>query len=265
MSLTKYQHWNVSLPVWGEPPWPPSCPPGCGLPGRVSSRYQSRSGPVLQPGQDGVPSKHVPHSWWNQGCSDEGKLSGFLFIASAEPGLQKRPSLDWWKAVPVSSRLTTWRKVLWQVWPSNTCWRTVSQRLRALVLQAATSPELDWSSQMDARRTTSQSLPSSQRKLVSWSTSGKCYTHTLNPVADSRCVCTGIIMYAVGVGKAVEDELREIASEPVEKHFYYSADFTAISTIAENLKLNVCPGMTQRRFQSVMLIITLFVFIYYFT
>ena len=55
----------------------------------------------------------------------------------------------------------------------------------------------------------------------------------------------GITMYAVGVGKAVEDELRLIASDPVEKHFYYSADFTAISTIAENLKLNVCPGTSQ--------------------
>lgn len=53
-------------------------------------------------------------------------------------------------------------------------------------------------------------------------------------------------MYAVGVGKAVEDELREIASEPVEKHFYYTTDFTAISTIAENLKLNVCPGTKLR-------------------
>uniref|UniRef100_A0A669BZ52 Matrilin 4 n=1 Tax=Oreochromis niloticus TaxID=8128 RepID=A0A669BZ52_ORENI len=53
----------------------------------------------------------------------------------------------------------------------------------------------------------------------------------------------GITMYAVGVGKAVEDELREIASEPVEKHFYYTTDFTAISTIAENLKLSVCPEM----------------------
>uniref|UniRef100_A0A7N8X8B7 Matrilin 4 n=1 Tax=Mastacembelus armatus TaxID=205130 RepID=A0A7N8X8B7_9TELE len=52
----------------------------------------------------------------------------------------------------------------------------------------------------------------------------------------------GITMYAVGVGKAVEDELREIASEPVEKHFYYTTDFSAINTIAENLKLNVCPG-----------------------
>lgn len=49
-------------------------------------------------------------------------------------------------------------------------------------------------------------------------------------------------MYAVGVGKAVEDELRVIASEPVEKHFYYTTDFTAISNIAENLKLNICPG-----------------------
>uniref|UniRef100_A0A8C6SHF5 Matrilin 4 n=1 Tax=Neogobius melanostomus TaxID=47308 RepID=A0A8C6SHF5_9GOBI len=55
----------------------------------------------------------------------------------------------------------------------------------------------------------------------------------------------GITMYAVGVGKAVENELREIASDPVEKHFYYTTDFSAISTIAENLKLNVCPAESQ--------------------
>ncbi|KAL6112603.1 matn4 [Pungitius sinensis] len=55
----------------------------------------------------------------------------------------------------------------------------------------------------------------------------------------------GITMYAVGVGKAVEDELREIASEPLDKHFYYTTDFSAISTIAENLKLNVCPAESQ--------------------
>ncbi|KAL7833240.1 hypothetical protein SRHO_G00302580 [Serrasalmus rhombeus] len=55
----------------------------------------------------------------------------------------------------------------------------------------------------------------------------------------------GITMYAVGVGKAVEDELRLIASEPVEKHFFYSADFSAISQIAENLKLNVCAEESQ--------------------
>ncbi|XP_051563037.1 matrilin-4-like isoform X11 [Myxocyprinus asiaticus] len=55
----------------------------------------------------------------------------------------------------------------------------------------------------------------------------------------------GITMYAVGVGKAVEDELREIASEPVEKYFFYTADFTAMSQIAENLKLNVCAAESQ--------------------
>ncbi|MEE6509827.1 hypothetical protein FKM82_028063, partial [Ascaphus truei] len=52
---------------------------------------------------------------------------------------------------------------------------------------------------------------------------------------------TGITMYAVGVGKAVEDELNEIASDPVNKHSYYSADFGTINLIAEDLKLNICP------------------------
>ncbi|XP_031156152.1 matrilin-4-like [Sander lucioperca] len=55
----------------------------------------------------------------------------------------------------------------------------------------------------------------------------------------------GITMYAVGVGKAVEDELCVIASEPQEKHFYYTTDFTVISNITENLKLNVCPEESQ--------------------
>ncbi|XP_073537233.1 matrilin-4 isoform X2 [Phyllobates terribilis] len=51
----------------------------------------------------------------------------------------------------------------------------------------------------------------------------------------------GITMYAVGVGKAVEDELNEIASDPVNKHSFYTADFTTMNLIAEDLKLNVCP------------------------
>lgn len=49
-------------------------------------------------------------------------------------------------------------------------------------------------------------------------------------------------MFAVGVGKAVESELREIASEPVDQHFSYSADFNTMTNIVENLKLNICPG-----------------------
>ncbi|XP_061542918.1 matrilin-4 isoform X1 [Phycodurus eques] len=55
----------------------------------------------------------------------------------------------------------------------------------------------------------------------------------------------GIVMYAVGVGKALEEELRQIASEPAEKHFYYASDFGAIGAIALNLKLNVCPEESQ--------------------
>ncbi|XP_069807588.1 matrilin-4 isoform X3 [Dendropsophus ebraccatus] len=51
----------------------------------------------------------------------------------------------------------------------------------------------------------------------------------------------GITMYAVGVGKAVEDELNEIASEPVNKHSFYTADFSTMNLIAEDLKLNICP------------------------
>lgn len=49
-------------------------------------------------------------------------------------------------------------------------------------------------------------------------------------------------MFAVGVGKAVEEELRAIASEPVEQHFSYSADFTTMTHLVENFSLNICPG-----------------------
>ncbi|TRZ01130.1 hypothetical protein DNTS_007854 [Danionella cerebrum] len=50
----------------------------------------------------------------------------------------------------------------------------------------------------------------------------------------------GIIMYAVGVGSAVEDELKEIASEPVADHYFYTADFKTMNQIAKKLQINVC-------------------------
>lgn len=49
-------------------------------------------------------------------------------------------------------------------------------------------------------------------------------------------------MYAVGVGNAVEDELKEIASEPTGEHYFYTADFKAMTQIAKKLQINVCPG-----------------------
>lgn len=49
-------------------------------------------------------------------------------------------------------------------------------------------------------------------------------------------------MYAVGVGKAVEEELRKIASEPAELHVSYSPDFGTMTHLLENLKGSICPG-----------------------
>lgn len=50
-------------------------------------------------------------------------------------------------------------------------------------------------------------------------------------------------MFAVGVGNAVEDELREIASEPVSEHYFYTADFKTINQIAKKLQSKICVGM----------------------
>uniref|UniRef100_A0A8C9KBK0 Matrilin 4 n=1 Tax=Panthera tigris altaica TaxID=74533 RepID=A0A8C9KBK0_PANTA len=51
----------------------------------------------------------------------------------------------------------------------------------------------------------------------------------------------GIVMYAVGVGKAVEEELRQIASEPAELHVSYSPDFGSMTHLLENLRGSICP------------------------
>ncbi len=51
-------------------------------------------------------------------------------------------------------------------------------------------------------------------------------------------------MYAVGVGNAVEDELKEIASEPTGEHYFYTADFKAMTQIAKKLQINICQGQT---------------------
>ncbi|XP_077805074.1 matrilin-4 isoform X2 [Macaca mulatta] len=51
----------------------------------------------------------------------------------------------------------------------------------------------------------------------------------------------GIAMYAVGVGKAVEAELREIASEPAELHVSYAPDFGTMTHLLRNLRSSICP------------------------
>lgn len=52
----------------------------------------------------------------------------------------------------------------------------------------------------------------------------------------------GIIIYAIGIGKAIEEELLEIASEPSYKHLFYAEDFTAMEDISEELRAQICEG-----------------------
>ncbi|XP_013861142.1 cartilage matrix protein isoform X1 [Austrofundulus limnaeus] len=50
----------------------------------------------------------------------------------------------------------------------------------------------------------------------------------------------GVKMYAVGVGSAVESELKAIASEPIAEHYFYTADFKTMNQISKKLQINVC-------------------------
>ncbi|KAI1231308.1 hypothetical protein IHE44_0008249, partial [Lamprotornis superbus] len=58
--------------------------------------------------------------------------------------------------------------------------------------------------------------------------------------AAKKAKDSGFRMFAVGVGNAVEDELREIASEPVAEHYFYTADFRTISKIGKKLQIKIC-------------------------
>ncbi|NXR77879.1 MATN1 protein, partial [Pycnonotus jocosus] len=60
--------------------------------------------------------------------------------------------------------------------------------------------------------------------------------------AAKKAKDSGFRMFAVGVGNAVEDELREIASEPVAEHYFYTADFRTISKIGKKLQMRICVG-----------------------
>ncbi|XP_004370807.1 matrilin-2 isoform X2 [Trichechus manatus latirostris] len=59
----------------------------------------------------------------------------------------------------------------------------------------------------------------------------------------SKAKTNGITMYAVGVGKAIEEELQEIASEPTDKHLFYTEDFSTMGEISEKLKKGICEAL----------------------
>uniref|UniRef100_A0A452IRH8 VWFA domain-containing protein n=1 Tax=Gopherus agassizii TaxID=38772 RepID=A0A452IRH8_9SAUR len=60
----------------------------------------------------------------------------------------------------------------------------------------------------------------------------------------SKAKQNGITIYAVGIGKAIEEELLEIASEPPDKHLFYAEDFSTMGEISEKLKKRICEGTT---------------------
>ncbi|XP_030072910.1 matrilin-2 [Microcaecilia unicolor] len=62
----------------------------------------------------------------------------------------------------------------------------------------------------------------------------------------SKAKQNGITIFAIGVGKAIEEELREIASVPEDKHLFYTEDFSSMGNITKKLKARICEGWTQR-------------------
>ncbi|NXK57692.1 MATN2 protein, partial [Sylvietta virens] len=61
----------------------------------------------------------------------------------------------------------------------------------------------------------------------------------------TRAKQRGIIIYAIGIGKAIEEELLEIASEPSYKHLFYAEDFTALEDISEELRAKICEALKE--------------------
>ncbi|NXF83558.1 MATN2 protein, partial [Sclerurus mexicanus] len=61
----------------------------------------------------------------------------------------------------------------------------------------------------------------------------------------TRAKQKGIIIYAIGIGKAIEEELLEIASEPSYKHLFYAEDFTALEDISEELRAQICEALRE--------------------
>lgn len=58
----------------------------------------------------------------------------------------------------------------------------------------------------------------------------------------------GVTIYALGIGKAIEQELREIASEPDETHLYYAEDFEQMGEITKKLKSRICKGTNSLKY-----------------
>ncbi|XP_055980903.1 matrilin-2 isoform X6 [Sorex fumeus] len=59
----------------------------------------------------------------------------------------------------------------------------------------------------------------------------------------NKAKANGVTLYAVGVGKAIEEELQEIASVPTHKHLFYAEDFSTMGEISDKLKKGICEAL----------------------
>lgn len=59
----------------------------------------------------------------------------------------------------------------------------------------------------------------------------------------NKAKANGVTMYAVGVGKAIEEELQEIASAPPDRHLFYAEDFSTMGQISDKLKKGICQAL----------------------
>ncbi|XP_061885754.1 collagen alpha-6(VI) chain isoform X2 [Entelurus aequoreus] len=59
----------------------------------------------------------------------------------------------------------------------------------------------------------------------------------------------GIILYAIGIKDADEDQLREIANEPHSQHVYSVSDFTALQGISQSIVQTLCTTVEEAKRQ----------------
>ncbi|XP_056142177.1 collagen alpha-6(VI) chain [Lampris incognitus] len=57
----------------------------------------------------------------------------------------------------------------------------------------------------------------------------------------------GIVLYAIGIKDADENQLREIASEPHNKHVYSVSDFTALQGISQSIVQTLCTTVEEAK------------------
>ncbi|XP_034031083.1 collagen alpha-1(XIV) chain-like [Thalassophryne amazonica] len=75
-------------------------------------------------------------------------------------------------------------------------------------------------------------------------TDGKSQDDVIPPAESLRSA--GVELFAIGVKNADENELRSIASEPIESHVYNVADFNVMSSIVGGLTRTVCEQVEQQ-------------------